>query len=177
MKIKVNEQIHLSPIHDSDKTNLVKYINHPEVANNTLTIPHPYHEADADFFFNLIKEKKEKIGKTSNWAIRNATDEFIGSIGLSRKDFDGNPHRDQFGYWLAEPYWGKGIMTEVVKSFSDYCFENENLHRLEATVFHYNPGSMRVLEKAGFEKEGNLKKAYFKNGNFLDGILYAKIKK
>ena len=95
---------------------------------------------------------------------------------MSRKSFDGNPYRDLFGYWLAEPYWGKGIMTEVVKAFTKYCFENENLYRLEATVFQYNSGSMRVLGKAGFEKEGCLKKAYLKNGEFIDGLLYAKIK-
>ena len=176
MTIQVNDHIHLTFIKETDKQNLVKYINNKTVANNTLTIPHPYSEADADFFFNLIKEKKEEIGKESNWAIRNESGEFIGSIGLSRKSFDSNPHRDQFGYWLAEPYWGKGIMTEVVKTFTDYCFENENLHRLEATVFHHNPSSMRVLEKAGFEREGCLKKAYIKNGEFMDGILYAKVK-
>ena len=176
MNINVNEQIYLSPIEDSDKANLVKYINHQEIANNTLTIPHPYNESDADFFFNLIKEKNEKLGKISNWAIRNQEGEFIGSIGLLRKNLDGNPHRDQLGYWLAEPYWGKSIMTEVVKAFTDYCFEHENLNRLEATVFKYNSGSMRVLEKAGYEKEGHLKKAYLKNDKFLDGILYAKVK-
>jgi len=131
---------------------------------------------EEDFFFNLIKEKKEALGKISNWAIRNEAGEFIGSIGLLRKNPDGNPYRDQFGYWLAEPYWGKGIMTKVVKAFTEYCFEHENLNRIEATVFLYNPGSMRVLEKAGYEKEGYLKKAYFKNDQFLDGVLYAKIK-
>ena len=84
MNINVNEQIYLSPIEDSDKANLVKYINHQEIVNNTLTIPHPYNESDADFFFNLIKEKNEKLGKISNWAIRNQEGEFIGSIGLLR---------------------------------------------------------------------------------------------
>jgi len=175
MNIQVNKHIHLSAIEASDKINLVKYINHPTIANNTLTIPHPYSEADGDFFLNLIKAKNEELGKISNWAIRNEAGEFIGSIGLLRKNLDGNPHRDQFGYWLGEPYWGKGIMTEVVKAFTDYCFEHENLNRLEATVFKYNPGSMKVLEKAGYEKEGILKKAYFKNDEFLDGFLYAKV--
>ena len=176
MKIQVNDKIHLTFIKATDKENLVKYINHPTISNNTLTIPHPYNDADADFFFNLLKEKKKELGKESNWAIRNESGEFIGSIGLSRKSLDGNPHRDQFGYWLAEPYWGKGIMTEVVKAFTNYCFENEDLNRLEATVFNHNPGSMRVLEKVGFEREGYLKKAYLKNGDFFDGILYAKVK-
>ena len=51
MKIQVNDEIYLTEIKTSDKQNLVKYINNPKIANNTLTIPHPYNEANADFFF------------------------------------------------------------------------------------------------------------------------------
>jgi len=176
MKLQVDKTITLTRIYKKDKRQLVERINHPEIAKNTLTIPYPYQPEDADFFFNLIKQSEKEKGKQLNWAIRHEKDGMIGSIGLLGGVALGNPSRDAFGYWLWEKYWGKGIMTKVVKAFTEYCLNEGNLNRLEATVFHYNLGSARVLEKAGFEKEGCLKKAYLKNGEFLDGLLFAKVK-
>ena len=176
MKLQVDKNISLTRIYKKDKPQLVERINHPEIANNTLTIPYPYKAEDADFFLNLIKQSEKEKGKQLNWAIRHKKDGMIGSIGLMGGVALGNPSRDALGYWLWENYWGKGIMTKVVKKFTDFCFEEGGLHRLEATVFQHNQGSMRVLEKAGYEKEGYLRKAYLKNGEFLDGVLYAKVK-
>lgn len=175
MKIRVNEKITLTKIYKKDKRQLAERINHPGIANNTLTIPHPYTLKDADFFLELINGKQKETGQQFNWAIRHEEDGFIGSIGLLGGIALGNPTRDAFGYWLWEKYWGKGIMTAVVKKFSDYCLNERGLSRLEANVFEYNTGSMRVLEKAGFEREGYLKKAYYKNDQFINGYLFAKI--
>lgn len=176
MILKVNENLSLTPYLNKDKANLVKYINHPEIANNTLTIPFPYQESDADSFFSFIREKEKKTGKIWNWVIRNKENNLIGSIGLMGEIYFGNPHRDAFGYWIAEEFWGKGMMTEVVKCFSEYCLQERGIVRLEANVFSYNIGSMKVLERAGFEREGYMKKMYLKNEKFLDTVLYAKTK-
>ena len=173
MTIHVNEKIKLTPIFKKDKKQLVERINHPEISNNTLTIPYPYKNKDADWYLDHIAKKK-KDGKIFNWAIRHSEDGFIGSVGLLGGVALGNPTRDAFGYWLWEKYWGKGIMTNVVESFVEYCLGERGLSRIEATVFEYNKGSKRVLEKAGFEQEGFLKKAYLKNGNFINAYLFAK---
>ena len=176
MIIQVNDNFSLTPINKNDKPDLVKQINHPNISNNTLTIPYPYTPKDADLYYTLIKGKEAKLGMQSEWTIRNKEEKLIGGIGLLRKAFFGNPHRDAFGYWIGESYWGKGIMTDIVRTFSDYCLHQENIVRLEATVFQYNPASMRVLEKAGFQREGYLRKALLKEGKYLDCVLYAKIK-
>jgi ribosomal-protein-alanine N-acetyltransferase len=176
MIIKVTNEISLTPYLKKDKPDLVRYINHPNISNNTLTIPYPYSLEDADNFFKIIQEKEKQTGKVWNWVIRNKENNLIGSIGLLGEKITGNPHRDIFGYWIGEEFWGKGIMTKVVKIFADYCLNERGLVRLEASVFSYNQASVRVLEKAGFEREGYLKKAYLKNGKYLDGILLAKTK-
>lgn len=176
MIIKVSNEITLTPYLKKDKPDLVRHINHPDISNNTLTIPFPYKMEDADFFFNLIQEKEKQTGKIWNWVIRNQDNSLMGSIGLLDRSFLGNPNRDVFGYWIGKEFRGKGMMSKVVKIFADYCLKERGLVRLEANVFAQNLGSMRVLEKAGFEREGYLKKAYLKKGEYLDSVLFAKTK-
>jgi RimJ/RimL family protein N-acetyltransferase len=81
------------------------------------------------------------------------------------------------GYWLAEPFWNKGIMTEAVKLITDYAFEHLNLNRIFAQPYDRNRASMRVLEKAGFQFEGRLKGNVYKEDEILDQLLYAKLKR
>ena len=99
----------------------------------------------------------------------------IGSIGAFRQ---GNIHRKtaELGYYIAEEYWGKGIMTEAVKQLCDYVFSNTDIIRIYAEPFAYNIGSCRVLEKAGFQYEGTLRSNALKNGNVFDMKMYSKLK-
>ena len=113
------------------------------------------------------------MGKPVNWAIRNKQDELIGGVGHFLHT-GATGESDEIGYWLGRPYWNKGIMTEVIKKFTDYLFDAYPFLRLEANIFAYNPASGRALEKAGFERQGYLIKHYLKNNEYLDAILYAK---
>jgi [ribosomal protein S5]-alanine N-acetyltransferase len=102
-------------------------------------------------------------------------EEVIGGIGISlNKDV----HRltAELGYWLGEPFWGKGIMTETVVKFTNYAFQEFNLIRIYAEPYANNSGSHNVLEKAGFNLEGRMQKSVIKDGKILDQLLYAKIK-
>ncbi|MFN7117040.1 MAG: GNAT family N-acetyltransferase [Saprospiraceae bacterium] len=173
--IPVNDNIHLSPFRLTDKANLIYYINDAEINRNTLAIPYPYTEKDADEWLKLTLQEEEKFETYANWVIRNERDELIGCIGRQML-YGKDAHTDEVGYWLARPYWGKGIMTDVVKAFCDYWFAQGKVIRFTAAVFYYNKASARVLEKAGFQKEGYLRQHYAKDGQFLDGILYAKLK-
>ena len=67
-------------------------------------------------------------------------------------------------------------MTEAVRALSEYAFAQFDLARMWACVFEWNPGSMRVLEKAGFEREGILRKAATKDGQTIDVALYAMVR-
>jgi ribosomal-protein-alanine N-acetyltransferase len=80
------------------------------------------------------------------------------------------------GYWLAEPFWGKGIMPSVVELVTRYAFTHLDIIRLQAGVFSKNLASMRVLEKAGYQKEGISRNAIIKNGEVMDEHVYAILK-
>lgn len=96
----------------------------------------------------------------------------VGSIGAFRQD---NIHgrTAELGYYLAEEYWGKGIMTDAVRQLCDLIFTTTDILRIFAEPFTYNRGSRRVLEKAGFQYEGLLRQNAVKNGRTEDMAMYA----
>ena len=73
----------------------------------------------------------------------------------------------EMGYWLAEPFWGRGIMTLAVKAMTAYAISDMKLHRVFAEPYSTNPASAKVLEKAGFIREGILHANVLKNGDHL----------
>jgi RimJ/RimL family protein N-acetyltransferase len=99
----------------------------------------------------------------------------IGSIGVFRCE---NIHNRtaELGYYIGEPYWGKGIMTSAVQQACEYVFAHSDILRIFAEPFSYNIASCRVLEKAGFQFEGLLRKNAFKNGKIVDMKMYALVR-
>ncbi len=172
----VNEHIILEPFRSADKAVLIRYLNDAELYANTLKVPSPYTESDADDWLKRVKAQEEAPGGVSDWSIRHREHGLIGGIGAFIKTgIDG--HLDEIGYWLAAPFRGQGIMTEVVERFTQWLFETRPaLVRIEAGVFTYNPASARVLEKAGFIREGVAKKLHYKNGVYIDAIQMALIR-
>ena len=175
MEIIINQQIKLSPITFDDKVDLINAINEKGIYDNTLLIPFPYTLSDADDWLKSLTEFEKENDLQVNWAIRNEMGKLIGGIGLHYRNGK-DAHRDEIGYWLAKPYWGKGIMTDVVKGFCDFCFQQRNYIRLEAPIFAFNKASARVLEKAGFEKEAYMRNYYLKDGQLIDAIMFVKIR-
>lgn len=175
-EISINPQVSLTAFLPGDQPNLIRFLNDPVIYRNTLMIPSPYTDVDAENWLHLVKKNLEENGVLCNWAIRHHETGVIGGIGaFLRSGLKG--HRDEIGYWLAEPFRGKGLMTEVVTRFCEFLFETRpELLRLEAKVHHYNPASARVLEKAGFEREGYARKYAFKDGEAIDTILLSRIR-
>lgn len=132
-------------------------------------IPYPYTVEDANDF---IKAQIE-VDPTITFGIH-FNDDFCGIIGINKMK-DVYSHSAEIGYWIGEPYWGKGITTKAVKLMVDYCFETLSLIRLYTGVFDFNKASMIVLEKNGFQHEGSLKLAVKKNGKLVDEIRYGLI--
>ena len=100
----------------------------------------------------------------------------VGSIGVFRQK---NIHRHtaELGYYIAEEYSGRGIMTDAVKQICEYVFSKSDIIRIYAEPFAYNIASCRVLEKAGFQYEGTLKNNAVKNGKVIDMKMYSLLKK
>lgn len=135
-------------------------------------LPYPYTEQDAKEYISLMLTADEN--DTFAFAVT-IDGKAIGSIGAFRQD---NIHRQsaELGYYIAEEYWGKGIMTEAVKQLCDHVFTHTDIIRIYAEPFAYNIGSCRVLEKAGFQCEGTLRGNAVKHGKVLDMKLYSKLK-
>lgn len=129
----------------------------------------PYSEQDGiDFISSMLSANEDE---TFVFAIT-LDDKAIGSIGVFRQQ---NIHRQtaEMGYYIAEEYWGKGIMTDAVKQICEYVFRNSDILRIYAEPFAYNTGSCRVLEKAGFQYEGTLRNNAVKNGKVIDMKMYS----
>jgi RimJ/RimL family protein N-acetyltransferase len=99
--------------------------------------------------------------------------EVVGSIGIYPQT-DIHEKNAEIGYWLAEGYWGQGIMTKAIQEIVEYEFQTFDIVRIFARSFSTNLKSQRVLEKTGFELKARLKKVLFKNGVFMDELIYAK---
>lgn len=176
MQIHVNDQISLTGFLPEDGAELVNYLNDPLVYANTLRIPHPYTDKDAAEWLEFTGKLDQDAGFRVNWVIRHMNSgRMIGSIGRLL-NYGKDAHLDEIGYWLGSPFRGQGLMTQAVVAFSDYLFDELKLERLTANVFSHNPASVRVLEKAGFLREGYMRHHYLKDGKFLDGILMAKLR-
>jgi [ribosomal protein S5]-alanine N-acetyltransferase len=154
-----------------DVTSLQKHANNVNINSFLLDrFPNPYTSKAARKWVALMLQQKPHV----NFAI-DVRGFVVGVIGL---DFREDVYRKAplLGYWISETFWGRGIMTEAVKLIVDYGFKNLDIVRIQAGVLSNNPGSMRVLEKAGFTKEGILKQGIIKNGAILDEHIYGLVK-
>lgn len=157
----------------SDASDLAAALSNKKIQDNLRDgLSYPYTEQDGKEFISAMLAANEN--DTFAFAIT-VNGKVIGSIGAFRQ---GNIHRQtaELGYYIAEEYWGKGIMTEAVKQLCDYVFSNTDIIRIYAEPFAYNIGSCRVLEKAGFQYEGTLRSNALKNGNVFDMKMYSKLK-
>ena len=128
----------------SDASDLAAALSNKKIQDNLRDgLSYPYTEQDGKEFISAMLAANEN--DTFAFAIT-VNGKVIGSIGAFRQ---GNIHRQtaELGYYIAEEYWGKGIMTEAVKQLCDYVFSNTDIIRIYAEPFAYNIGSCRVLEK------------------------------
>lgn len=163
----------LRPYRKGDERSQAENINNIKIYRNTLHIPYPYSLKDAkNWIRKNFKEAKKEKPTEINFVI-DINGEVAGSIGLSKIE----SHKAEIGYWLAEKFWGKGIMTAAVRLITDFGFNKLKLKRIYAHIFLFNRASARVLEKAGYKKEGLLRKNVIKDGKLMDDYLFAKIKR
>ncbi len=157
----------LRPWHENDLESLVKYANNINIAKfMTDGFPFPYTIEGGKLFIEFANKNKP----THIFAIE-VNGEAVGGIGIHPQS-DIYKKNAELGYWLAEPYWGNGIITKAIKEILIYGFEQFDINRIFARPFGNNIASQKVLEKAGFTLEAKLEKTLFKNGEFLDELIY-----
>ncbi|MCW3103156.1 MAG: family N-acetyltransferase [Bacteroidetes bacterium] len=158
----------LRPWTISDLDSLVKHANNPNIARNlTDKFPYPYTAENGKAFISFAMQ-----GDPVNIMAIDINGEAVGGIGIHPQS-DIQRKNAELGYWLAEPFWGKGIITRAIRQMTDYGFANFDITRIYARPFETNTASKKALEKNSFVIEGRFEKTLYKNGEFLDELIYA----
>ncbi|MEP1033993.1 GNAT family protein [Ekhidna sp.] len=161
----------LRPLQNDDAEQIAKLINNKKVLDNLRDyIPFPYAKKNAEDF---IKISSEQIPPCTFGIIGN--NQLCGVIGIIIQS-DIYRMSAEVGYWVGEPFWGKGIATKALELITSYGFSQLGLIRIYAGTFGHNEASRRVLEKCGYQKEGISKQAIIKNNQILDEHKYAILK-
>lgn len=162
-------RLRLRSISATDVDDFYDVYSNPQVMRYWSTPALPNKEAAS----KLIVEICEGIAQHDmlKWGIAlRENDKLIGSVSLFHIEF--THHRAEIGYAQGRIYWGHGYMQEALRAVLNYAFETLDLHRIEADVDPRNDGSVRILERLGFQREGYLRERWQVNGEIQDAFFY-----
>jgi len=164
------DDLHLRSFFTQDQSKLAALCNNRKIWNNVRDfLPSPYTDQNAAEFITLCQNENPQV----TFAIE-YKGELAGCIGLVRQS-DIYRLTAEIGYWIGEPFWGKGIATQAVRLVTMYGFHHLDLVRIYSGVFEFNKASQKVLEKAGYKLEAIFEKSIIKNGVISDEFRYAKL--
>ena len=162
-------RLRLGELQPGDIPQIVKYAANPRIAAHTLNLPSPYTDKDAVFWINLANQGFQN-GTHFIFAIRHkAGNEFIGGIGLT---VEPRFNRAEVGYWLGEPFWNRGYVTEATQAIIRFGFGSLGLNKITSSHLAQNPASGRVMQKSGMTREGELKEHIRKDTAYHTLVLY-----
>lgn len=158
----------LRPLQFADADSLARHGNNHNVWRNLRDrFPYPLTVDDTHRYIDAALRQSPN----TMFAIE-VNGQAVGVMGLALGEGE-RRHSAELSYWLGEDYWGRGIITTAVNTLTDYAIKELGLKRIESYVFAWNPASARVLEKAGFVREGVLRNSVIKDGTMIDRWLYA----
>lgn len=155
-----------------DAYDLMRICNETDRTYLSNRLPYPYTEENADWWLNMVSEKEGKRGIFRSVRVDG---EIVGNITVEQKE-DVFVKDAELGYLLLPRMWSRGIMSEAVRRICEIAFKELDIVRITGQVYEPNAASRRVLEKNGFELEGILKKAVFKEGKIWNLCVYGKTK-
>ncbi|NUO61932.1 MAG: GNAT family N-acetyltransferase [Gemmatimonadaceae bacterium] len=164
----------LRPFRPGDEESVARHANDRRVAIQLRDrFPHPYTIDDAHEWVSAAST----LDPVTTFAITlpGDDDETIGGIGLLPGS-DIERIAAEVGYWLGVRFWNRGLTTAALRAITAYGFETLALERIFALPFATNVASVRVLEKAGYQREGLLRRSAIKEGVVMDQAVYAKIR-
>ena len=154
---------------DGDAPALAEHADNPHVWRHMSDrFPQPYTLAIAEHW---VRQGHVDFGG-DNWAIA-FEDAAVGGCGIAQDSAQFRCNAE-IGYWLAEAYWGRGVVTQVARVLAARAFENPEITRVFAPIHATNATSMRVAEKAGFVREGVQPQSAIKAGRVIDRVVYAR---
>jgi RimJ/RimL family protein N-acetyltransferase len=158
----------LRPWTSNDLDSLIEFGNNKAIAKfMTDKFPNPYTKEKGESFIAFTQQHDP----IHVFAI-DVDGKAVGGIGIHPQD-DIHCRNAELGYWLGEPFWGHGVITKAIIQMVDYGFTNFEIDRIFARPFGTNTASQKVLEKAGFKLEARFERSLYKNGEYLDELVYA----
>ncbi len=159
------------PWANSDAESLQRHANNRNVSIHLRDrFPFPYELEHAAAFLSWLAQQPSP----TVWAIE-VNGEAAGGIGIELRS-DVERVSAEIGYWLGETFWGRGIVTEALAAVTEVAFSRYDITRIYAVPFADHPASVRVLEKAGYVREGRMKQSAIKDGKIRDQLMYASYK-
>lgn len=155
----------------ADAPSLAKHGNNRRIWENLRDrFPHPFTEANATEYIERLSGSNNDV----SFAIE-VDGQAAGGISL-RPGTDIERIGAELGYWLGEMFWNRGVATSAIRLVTDYAFNKKRLERVFAVPFTTNVASCRALEKAGYEREGTMRRSAIKDGRIVDQYLYARVR-
>lgn len=160
----------LRPFTLGDAADVQRLAGAREIADTTLNVPHPYADGMAERWIESHAPAFQ-AGRLAAYAItlRDSTP-LIGSVSLG---IEPTHSWAELGYWIGQPFWGRGYATEAAGAIVQLGFSTLQLNRVQSRHYARNPASGRVMQKIGMQQEGVLRQAIRKWGQFEDLVLYA----
>lgn len=167
------DRLNLRNFSMDDCDDVTRMVDDPQIAANTIEIPHPYeYHMAADWIKSHRKNFNAGQGVVFAITCREAGN-LIGAIGLTINSVD---NKAEMGYWIGREYWNKGYATEAGKAVVAYGFDKLGLHRIFGKHLRRNLASGKVMQKVGMLYEGRLREDVKKNGELEDLELYGMLK-
>jgi RimJ/RimL family protein N-acetyltransferase len=159
----------LRPMSAGDADAVRRLAGDPDVAASALNIPYPFEPEMAEEWIARQAQAYEEAREVTFAIIRRSDEEFVGAIGL---DVSREHERAELGYWVGQPFWGRGYATEAAFAVLEFAFKKLLLNRVYANHFADNPASGRVLEKIGMAREGCQRQHVLWWGEYRDLVCY-----
>jgi ribosomal-protein-alanine N-acetyltransferase len=169
----IGQNVILKPFKEEDAEKMNEYSKEPKL--NEYSGPYKASKSidDAKEYIQKCNEKM-KEGESYHFGIYDKnTSEFVGVVGFF--DLDKETSKGEIGFWVGKKFWNKGYMSETVNLITEFIFKELKYHRVYAYFHELNKAVEKILQKAGYEKEGELKDAQLKDGKYYSDIIYGKI--
>lgn len=161
----------LTPLSQKDAGDIARLLNNKKIWDNIRDyVPHPYGIKDAEQFIKMVSEENPVMTFGIRW------NEYLAGVIGFKSQTDVYRKSVEVGYWIGEPFWGKGIATQAIRQIVSYGFSTLDINRIFAGAYSHNKASMKALENCGFQKEGVFRKAVIKNEVFIDEVRFGILK-
>lgn len=167
-KVMSTNRLTLRLLEYEDAESIERLAGEKEVADTTLSMPHPYPKGAAVTFIDARRQAADRGDGYSFAIIRTDDRSFLGVVGLH---VNKRHNMAELAYWIGKPYWGKGYCTEAATRVVQYAFGDIQLNRVFAAAMTRNPASYKVMEKIGMKFEGVLRH-HIRKGNVYEDLTY-----